>query len=1046
MTQPNIAGYEILGALGSGGMGTVYKARQISLDRIVALKVLSAQSALESTDVARFLQEARAAAQLSHEGMVRVYEAGEADGTYFIAMEYVEGSTLCTALNRDGALDEETALALVESVALALEHAWNVAGIIHRDIKPDNLLIDANGRIKVADLGLVKFARSGATLTVDGSMFCTPNYCSPEQAKGHVDLDCRTDIYSLGATLYHMLTGRIPFGEFEGTGPMVQQVTGVLEDPRQFEPGISTGAAELLRKMMARSPQHRFADWTAFVADLRRVRRGLTLQKPLPKRVNCTVAWNPPSPQVVARARPAPAAARKVFRKVPDARPSGNGEGATVIVRPVARTVRPTAVRKGEDESFSLVLWIILGIVSLVFLALVVIMPLRRQAQEQQVLRELESGLSVILQQIEAYAAANPYAFDACIVRLMELREKAIGTGLEPVVERRIAEFRVAREREKTRVMDQMRRNAERAAGQNGAAGAAALCRNYDGPMTVETAGEREEMAKRFDAAVSSIANPMQSHGVVTSAVSVAEAPPELPPDVKAALAKHEQCLRDIETQYGKDRQGIGERYLSALALIEKTQRQAGDLKAVKALSTEAERFRKSRGWSREAPADLPVAGRDLHAKTLEAVRVARTARDVRVQDAVKGLLGSLDDAVRRLTSEEKSAEAELVAKLKQKMGGISSRSNPAPDRPVPTQVVAGKPALPAENKAQSQIFDEWKYSMTLTFSGYKRRGVLTNFPALVLLSRDLDGFNFSQFTSPEGADLRFSDSAGRELKYEIDTWNPTAGKCGIWVQVPELSAGTSIRAFWGNPGAATFPAYTRDGAVWSEKYLAVWHMDASACRDSSGHGFRAVSVGAFPAGGKIGGAQRFIAKDQSCMQSGNVDSRTLTVSAWVNITRSAQNSGVIVSKGVDKGRVAYSLCAVDGATEDVPAGFAFLPQFRGAARKEAWLSSGVKTDLRGAGWKHVTGTFDGSTLCYYVNGELDSSMSVQKGDALPKLDCGVEIGRILSRGQYLCLDGLLDEVRISSVARSSDWIRACWANQSMPSSFVSYSVVTVQR
>lgn len=207
---------EILGCLGHGGMGVVYKARQAKLNRLVALKILSPERGADPRFAERFLREAQALARLSHPNIVAVHDFGEADGMFFLLMEYVDGTTLRQLL-REGRMKPEEALAIVPRICEALQFAHE-QGVVHRDIKPENVLLDQQGRVKIADFGIAKLAGTDApapALTEDRSMLGTPNYMAPEQIEHPQAVDHRADIYSLGVVFYEMLTGELPLGRFQ---------------------------------------------------------------------------------------------------------------------------------------------------------------------------------------------------------------------------------------------------------------------------------------------------------------------------------------------------------------------------------------------------------------------------------------------------------------------------------------------------------------------------------------------------------------------------------------------------------------------------------------------------------------------------------------------------------------------------------------------------------------------------------------------------------------------------------------------------------------
>jgi len=269
--------FEVLGLLGRGGMASVWKARQISLDRYVAVKILSSSFATDPEDVQRFRMEARAAAGLKHPGIVQVYDANFSNGVYYFVMELVDGYTMGDLLRRKGHVSEEDTLIVAESVAVAMDYAWSHYQVVHCDIKPDNIMVDADGTVKVTDLGLcrsltlVKSEHKGSAEEILG----TPAYMSPEQVYGSEKLDCRSDIYELGATMYHMVTGKMLFqGKTDDEMIHCQVDSSQAPDIREFVPQASGAFALLIEKMLAKDPSHRHRDWKLVLADLKRVSEG----------------------------------------------------------------------------------------------------------------------------------------------------------------------------------------------------------------------------------------------------------------------------------------------------------------------------------------------------------------------------------------------------------------------------------------------------------------------------------------------------------------------------------------------------------------------------------------------------------------------------------------------------------------------------------------------------------------------------------------------------------------------------------------------------
>jgi serine/threonine-protein kinase len=260
-------------------MGTVYKAKQLSMDRVVAIKVLSSRYSKDRTFVERFLREARAVARLNHENIITGIDVGEANGHHYFVMEFVDGAPVTSLMKRDGRLDEQRCLRIGIQVARALSHAHK-NGIVHRDVKPENIMLTATGGAKLCDLGLAKQTKGDADVTMDGTSVGTPNYISPEQARGEDKIDIRSDIYSLGASLYHMAVGAPPFS---GANPMVvmtKHVTEFAEPPKKRCPSLSEGFSALVMKMMQKRREDRPQDPEALIHDFERLINGEPLAAP----------------------------------------------------------------------------------------------------------------------------------------------------------------------------------------------------------------------------------------------------------------------------------------------------------------------------------------------------------------------------------------------------------------------------------------------------------------------------------------------------------------------------------------------------------------------------------------------------------------------------------------------------------------------------------------------------------------------------------------------------------------------------------------------
>ncbi|MBI5686891.1 MAG: serine/threonine protein kinase [Verrucomicrobia bacterium] len=268
--------FQLVEKIGEGGMGAVYRGIQVSLNRPVAVKLLPESLAKNKSFVERFHREARAAAALNHPNIIQVFDAGEQDGTHYFAMELVDGETVAAKVERGGPMPEPEAVAVAMSVAAALQHAWTKAKLIHRDIKPENLIVTTDGMVKVCDLGLAKSVGQDSRLTVSGTMMGTPHYIAPEQARGEPDVDTRADIYSLGASLYFLLTGKPPFQADSSMAVMYKHVNDPLPDPRTLNPSLGDGVVRILKKMTAKQPADRYQDMLELYSDLERVYQGLT--------------------------------------------------------------------------------------------------------------------------------------------------------------------------------------------------------------------------------------------------------------------------------------------------------------------------------------------------------------------------------------------------------------------------------------------------------------------------------------------------------------------------------------------------------------------------------------------------------------------------------------------------------------------------------------------------------------------------------------------------------------------------------------------------
>jgi serine/threonine-protein kinase len=277
-----ITGYKILEKIGQGSMGSIFKAVQLSMDRVVALKILAPKYAENRRFVERFLREARAVAKLNHPNIIQGFDVGESGGVHYFAMEYIDGPTVGSLMKRGGALEEKRATRIAMQVCKALVHAEQ-HGLLHRDIKPDNIMLTRDGVAKLCDLGLAKITSGSPSATNPGASMGTPYYVSPEQARGEADVDIRTDIYSLGATYYHMACGTVPFLGETAAVVISKALTEELESPRKRNGDISKDVDFVIKKMMERDRDNRYQTAKELLEVLEKVLEGKPIGRGNPR-------------------------------------------------------------------------------------------------------------------------------------------------------------------------------------------------------------------------------------------------------------------------------------------------------------------------------------------------------------------------------------------------------------------------------------------------------------------------------------------------------------------------------------------------------------------------------------------------------------------------------------------------------------------------------------------------------------------------------------------------------------------------------------------
>lgn len=286
---PNLPGLIITDFVGEGGMSKVWKAYDQKLHKTVAVKVLGIDLTKNPDDIRSFASEAKIMSEINHPGFVKCHNLSQFGGTWYFVMEYVDGYNFGDLLSRKRHLSEEDCVLVCESVASALGHAWDTYGLVHCDIKPDNIMINSSGIVKLTDLGLAHRHRADGSPSPDrisDQVLGTPAYISPEQVYGDVELDCRADIYSLGATLYHLSTGQILFPGCDEEASMRSHCSDGRQapDPRRLRPAISLGFCQMLEYMLVKNREGRVSSWRDVMRMCEAVEEGMTFN---PRTTQC---------------------------------------------------------------------------------------------------------------------------------------------------------------------------------------------------------------------------------------------------------------------------------------------------------------------------------------------------------------------------------------------------------------------------------------------------------------------------------------------------------------------------------------------------------------------------------------------------------------------------------------------------------------------------------------------------------------------------------------------------------------------------------------
>ncbi|HBC87440.1 MAG TPA: hypothetical protein DCZ94_10835 [Lentisphaeria bacterium] len=278
-----VGGFLLKSKLGTGGMGEVWLAYHAAMDRHVALKILSPKFTSNKMFLDRFMKEAKNSGKLFHPNIVTAFHSGVENGIYYLAISYVDGKNLRERIDAGEIINEREALLITKSLIEALDYAWGEYKIVHRDIKPANIIIDKKGSAKLLDLGISKSLDEDSGLTMTGTFVGTPFYMSPEQALGDKNIDFRADIYSLGATLYHMVTGTVPFDASTAMAIISRHLKDPLPPANERNPALSKQCCTLLEVMMAKKREERPQSWHEAKEDVELVLKGQYPKTAVPK-------------------------------------------------------------------------------------------------------------------------------------------------------------------------------------------------------------------------------------------------------------------------------------------------------------------------------------------------------------------------------------------------------------------------------------------------------------------------------------------------------------------------------------------------------------------------------------------------------------------------------------------------------------------------------------------------------------------------------------------------------------------------------------------
>ena len=676
-----IAGFELQERLGEGGAGTVWKARQISLERMVAIKILTDQLADNPADIEQFKLEARAAAQLKHTGIVQVYDFGEDAGVYFFAMEYIKGYSVGDWLERKGTLSEEDTLMVASSIAEALGYSWEKTQLIHRDIKPDNVLVDEDGTIKVVDLGLVKVLAADGETSFESENMCTPNYCSPQQADGG-ELDFRTDVYSLGCMMYHMLTGKLPFGEYGPHEVLDHQVEGQLPDPRTHAPKISTATALLLQKMLAKSASARQTTWEEVTQDIEHCMEGRNPSNVLTGDVRSTLKYD--STLNAGSNRSASGRIVKVDRERLHHR-----DTYTRAATPQApqKSKSPTAV----TSIVSIIIAIVLvggGLFALQYL---------QKSKANKALADKTARMTTLLIEATDFIKENPKSWEESTQMLQDVINRSAGTPVQESAKSELGKLSERRNKGIKSVMKKLDQQAKELVRSKDFIAAMNCYKLYSGPLAKETASQRNKMVldlepraiKQADAQREKLIN--GNNAAPTNTTTQVDEPqdndtpkptidvnPGLPPELLPYKEKFDDGVKLADGEYLLEFTKVLGLYKEALKNVKDEGQQNGILNIVTAVEQEEERVDADGTLPRRLIDGVPASVKVVMARGAQHRARLEAKRNGKLDPIKTTYLNQLRAIQRKLTSEDRINDARAVQEI---ADNLEKRSIPLPTR-----------------------------------------------------------------------------------------------------------------------------------------------------------------------------------------------------------------------------------------------------------------------------------------------------------------------------------------------------------------------------